>query len=56
MKKDNVRVTVEDAFLAFPENAKARKKISKRNSIASSDAMALSDAASRCLRMPIARK
>ena len=57
MKKDDVRVTVEDGILSVSaENAKVRRKIRKRNSIASSDPLALSDAASRCLRMPIARK
>jgi HSP20 family protein len=41
---------------AFPANARARRKIRKRNSIALSDPLAISDAASRCLKMPTARK
>ena len=48
MKKDDVRVTVEDGILSV-SGAKPRRKIRKRNSIASSDPLALSDAASRCL-------
>jgi hypothetical protein len=33
-----------------------KEDVRKRNSIASSDPLAISDAASRCLKMPIARK
>jgi len=56
MKKDDVRVTVEDGILSVSGERKIEKKIRKRNSIVSSDALALSDAASRCLKMLIARK
>ena len=56
MKKDDVRVTVEDGILSVSGERKCRRKIRKRNSIASSDPLVLSDAASRCLKMPIARK
>ena len=56
MKKDDVKVTVEDGILSVSGERKTRRKIRKRNSIASSDPLALSDAASRCLKMPTARK
>ena len=56
MKKDDVRVTVEDGILCVSGERKSEKEDQKRNSIASSDPMAISDAASRCLKMPIDRK
>jgi HSP20 family protein len=56
MKKDDVKVTVEDGILSVSGERKVERKIRKRNSIASNDALALSDAASRCLKMPTARK
>ena len=56
MKKDDVRVTVEDGILSVSGERKSQKEDQKRNSIASSDPLALSDAASRCLKMPIATK
>ena len=52
MKKDDVRVTVEDGILSVSGERKARRKIRRRNSIASSDPLVLSDAALRCPRMP----
>ena len=56
MKKNDVRVTVEDGILSVSGERKAKRKIRQENSIASSDPMAISDAASRCLKMPMARK
>ena len=56
MKKDDVRVTVEDGILSVSGERKTQKQDQKKNSIASSDPLVTSDAASRCLKMPIARK
>ncbi len=56
LKKDDVRVQSTMASSAFPENAKARKKIRKENSIASSAPLVTSDAASPCPKTPIARR
>jgi HSP20 family protein len=56
MKKDDVRVTVEDGILSVSGERKCVKEDQKKKSIASSDPLERSDAASRCLKMPIARK
>src|SRR6476620_10198253 len=56
MKKDDVRVTVEDGILCVSGERKTEKEIRTRNSTASSDPLVLSDAASRCPKMPTVRK
>ena len=56
MKKEDVRVTVEDGILSVSGERKCVKEDQKKKSIASSDPLERSDAASRCLKMPIARK
>ena len=56
MKKDDVRVTVEDGILCVSGERKGEKEDQKRNSIALSDPLATSGAASPCRKMPIARK
>jgi len=55
MKKDDVRVTVEDGILCVSGERKSDKE-DHENSIASSGLTVTSDVASRCLTMPIARK
>ena len=56
MKKDDVRVTVEDGILYVSGNTKAKRKIRKGNSIVPSAPTVASDAALRCPKIPIARK
>jgi HSP20 family protein len=56
MKKDDVRVTVEDGVLCVSGERKIEKEDQKRKFHRTERSFGIFDAASRCLKMPIARK
>ncbi len=56
MKKEDVKVTIEDNVLSISGERKSEKEEKKRNSIGSNDPMGISFARLRCLKMPTRKR